>query len=95
MMNRDVRRYVFKASIPAPEIENTLLLAIVAAEGLHGQSRVRLDAAYSFDADKHAAVIDVGSEVGLDVCRMFTGFAIKEFGAGSFSVSHAEAGPSR
>ena len=89
-MNREVRRYAFEDAVPPGEIENTLLLAVLAAEGLHGQSRVRLEAAYSFDAEKRACVIDAASEVGWDICRMFTGFAIREFGESAFSVSRVD-----
>ena len=88
-MNREVRRYSFDASVPDAEIENTLALAVFAAEGLHGQSRVRLEATYCFDPEKHACVIDTGSDVGRDICRMFTGFAIREFGESAFTVCRA------
>jgi hypothetical protein len=92
-MSREICRYSFKTSVPAGEIENTLLLAVMAAEGLHGQSRVRLEATYFFDAGKHACVIDAGSDVGRDICRMFTGFAMREFGEAAFSVSRADSVP--
>ena len=92
-MNRVVRRYQFSASVPPQEIENTILLAVLAAEGLHGQSRVRLEAAYAVDAKKHACVIDVGSEIGRDISRVFTGFAIREFGEDAFAVSLADRKP--
>ncbi len=86
-MNRQARRYSFSTSVSADDIENTLALAVFAAEGLHGQSRVRLEATYCFDSKKHACVIDDASEVGRDICRMFTGFAIREFGEAAFTVS--------
>ena len=87
MSHRDIRRYTFKRPIPAGEIEETLLLAVLAAEGLHGQPRVRLEAGYTFDKAGHACVIDSGSEVGRDICCIFAGFAIREFGADAFQVS--------
>ena len=86
-MSRQARRYSFSASVPEDEIENTLALAVFAAEGLHGQSRVRLEATYCFVPEKHACVIDDASDVGRDICRMFTGFAIREFGEAAFAVS--------
>ena len=89
MNHREVRRYTFKAPIPAGEVEETLLLAVLAAEGLHGQSQVRLEAAYDFDHEQHACVIDCGSDVGRDICRIFTGYAIREFGEDAFRVSRA------
>jgi len=93
MMTREVHRYTFRPTVPAAEIESTLLLAVLAAEGLHGQSRVRMDASYAFDAEKHACVIDSGTEVGRDICRIFTGFAAREFGDESFSVSRVGTPP--
>jgi hypothetical protein len=93
-MSREVHRYTFKPSVPAQEIESSLLLAVLAAEGLHGQSRVRLEAAYFFDAERRACVLDTTSDVGRDICRIFTGLAIREFGEDSFSVRRAEGAPS-
>jgi hypothetical protein len=91
MRQREIQRYAFRVAVPAKDIEETLLLAVLAAEGLHGQSRVRLDATYFFDKEKHACVIDAGSEVGQDICKMFTGFAIREFGESAFIVRRADA----
>ena len=89
-MSREVRHYTFKSSIPAEEVENTLLLAVFAAEGLHGQARVRLEAAYSSDPEKRTFVIDATTDVGLDIARLFTGFAIREYGEEAFSVRRVE-----
>jgi hypothetical protein len=93
MMSREVMRYAFKTSLPADEIEGTLLLAVFAAEGLHGQSRVRLEAAYNFDSEKRACVVDATSDVGRDICRIFTALAIREYGEEAFSVRRAERAP--
>ena len=68
----------------------TLLLSVLAVEGLHGASRVRLDAKYCFDAGKHACVIDADTVVGQDISRIFMGFATREFGEEAFAVSRAE-----
>ena len=92
-MNREVHRYEFEASVPTDEIESTLLLAVLAVEGLHGTSRVRLDAKYCFDTEKHACVIDGDTVVGQDISRIFTGFAIREFGEATFTVCRAERMP--
>ena len=79
--------------MPANEIEDTLFLAVIAAEGLHGQARVRLDATYSFDPDRRTCVIDAGTDVGRDICRIFGGLAIREFGESAFAVRHAAGDP--
>ena len=92
-MNREIYRYAFDPSVPPDEVEDTLLLAVLAAESLHGKSRVRLDATYCFDSKKHACVIDAGTDVGRDICRIFTGFVIREFGERAFSVRLADGVP--
>jgi hypothetical protein len=89
-MNREVHRYTFEASVPAEEIEDSILLAIMAVEGLHGQSRVRLEAGYLLDAEKHACVIDASTDVGRDVNRVFVGLAIREFGESAFTVTRVD-----
>jgi hypothetical protein len=83
-MNAEIYTYTFSSAAPVEEIEETLHLAILAAEGLHGRSRVRLDASYYMEG--HSCVIDAGTEVGRDIVRLFTGFAIKEFGEEAFRV---------
>lgn len=85
-MNRELYRYRFDRDVPLKEAEESLLLAVLAAECLHGESRVRLDASYCFSRRKRACIIDATTEVGRDISRIFTGFAIKEFGEDAFHV---------
>ncbi len=92
-MSREIHRYQFKATVPADEIESTLLLAVLAVEGLHGVSRVRLEASYCFDAEKHACVIDTETIVGQDISRIFTGFSIREYGETAFRVERTDTTP--
>jgi hypothetical protein len=92
-MDRNVHRYQFEKGVAMQEVEESLLLAILAAECLHGESRVRLDASYSLSEGKRAAVIDASTQVGQDICRIFTGFAIREFGEDAFQVERLEPTP--
>lgn len=85
-MNKEIYRYAFDPSARMQDVEEALLLAVLAAESLHGQSRVRMDASYCVDAEKRACVIDATTPVGRDICRIFTGFAIREFGENAFKV---------
>jgi hypothetical protein len=45
-MIHGVFRYRFAPRVPASEIEGTLVLAWLAAEGLFGEARVRLEATH-------------------------------------------------
>ncbi len=85
-MTADIYRYVFNEDIEMDEIETSLLLAVVAAESLHGESQVRLDASHYLDPIKRACVIDAATCVGRDVNRLFVGFLRREFGEDIFRV---------
>ena len=89
-MAKDVYRYVFDEGVPVEDAEESLLLAVLATECLHGESRVRLDAGYFFDKVKRACVVDATTDVGRDICRIFTGFVSREFGEDSFRVERVE-----
>jgi hypothetical protein len=93
-MNKEVYRYAFEPSARMQDVEEALLLAVLAAESLHGRSRVRMDASYCVDAEKRACVIDATTPVGRDICRIFTGFAIREFGENAFKVRRVSDIPS-
>jgi hypothetical protein len=82
-------RYTFAPDAPIEEVESSLLLAILAAEGLHGEADVRLDAAHYFDAAGRTCVIDATTPVGRDLNRLFVNFLRREFGEDCFQVERA------
>ena len=81
-----IHRFRFNAGVPMNEAESALLLAIVAAEALHGQANVRLSMRYLFGEDKRACVIDGDSEIARQIVLIFTQFLIHEFGEDTFRV---------
>ena len=89
-MSTEIYRYKFATTVPFAEAESSLVLAIMAAESLHGQSQVRLDASHAADANKRCCVIDASTPVGRDLNRLFIGFINREFGPDSFTVERIE-----
>ena len=85
-MNRELYRYNFDSKVPIRDVEESLLLAVVAAESLHGRSLVRLDASFRLDPQKHSCVVDAATDVGRAIARIFTGILSREFGENSFKV---------
>lgn len=79
-------RYKFLSGPALQEAEKTLLLATLAAEGLHGQSRVRMDAAYAVDDAVFTIAVDTSTAVGEDIASIFTAFVAKELGQKKFFV---------
>lgn len=92
-MNPVIYRYRFKPHVPLQDVEETLLLGVLAAEGLHGAARIEMDVCYCFDRDRHACVVDARSDVGRDVARIFTNFLRHEFGADAFDVKAVDVVP--
>lgn len=86
----DVYRYEFLNHIEPVEIEAAILLSILAAEDLHGQTQTLLGVAYYFDADDRTCVVDATSEAGRDFNRLFAGFVRREFGEASFRVDRID-----
>jgi hypothetical protein len=77
---------VFDRHVPLKQVEGTLRLAQLAAECLHGQSRVDLEAACSLDRSHRLVVIQTLTAVGRTLAAVFLGYARREFGADSMTI---------
>jgi hypothetical protein len=84
-------RYTFGANIPIEEVEATLRLAVLAAEGLHSEAEVRLEGAHTFDYERRRCVIDAATAVGRNINRLFLNIIGHEFGADAFQVERVKA----
>ncbi len=89
-MNENAYRYRFDEGVDLHQAEETLLLSVLAAEGLYGQARVRMDAAYAVDPGLHAIIVDAGTDVGEAVNLIFTAFILREFGSARVRVRRVE-----
>jgi len=81
-----IYRFRLHADVPMAEVRESLKLAVLAAEGLHGAAQVRLDFAYCADDEKRALVLEARGEAGIAVVRMFTGFLSQQIGETGFRV---------
>ena len=84
-----VYRYTIAENISLEDVHDSLTLAVLAMECLHGSAQTRLDLIHDFKAGKRSWFIDARTEVGRDLNRLFTGFLQREFGQGSFQVERA------
>lgn len=85
-MTTGVFAFTFAPSIPIIEAEMTLHLAVFAAEGLYGESLLRLDFTYHVDEPQRVFYVDGSNDVGAAVSQMFTSLLIREFGQSAFRV---------
>ncbi len=91
-MNAPTYRFRFSDVTELDEAESTLHLAILAAEGLFSEALLRVSFSYRRDEEEHCLHINGGNEISETVVRIFTSFAIKEFGSTAFTVSATPSG---
>lgn len=85
MTNRSIS-FSFGYQTDMERVEDAVLMALLAAEGLYGHPRVRLETGYHVDAADRSVTIAASSEVGRDAARIFAGFAARELGEDAFLV---------
>ncbi len=88
-MQPAIYRFEFDEPVSMTDIETTLHLAILGAEGLFGESSVRMDGAYSIDERRRVCIVDARNEVGRSICQLLTGYLAKELGPDAFRVRPA------
>lgn len=91
-MGREVYCYRFTSGVSMSAVEELLLLAVLAAECLHGSAVVRLEAVFCLDEQKRSCVVDATTAVGRDLARIFAGFVTREFGEDAFRVERPRNG---
>lgn len=92
-MTREIYRYRFCNHVGITDVEASLLLALMAAESLHGESQVRLEASHAMDVESRTCIIDASTDVGRDLNRLFVGFLRREFGEDAFRVDRVDRVP--
>jgi hypothetical protein len=88
-MNSESYDYQFAPETDMPQVEEALLLATMAAEGLHGRARIRLEAAFKCDPVTRSAEIDASTEVGDAIARIFTALLTTTIGEPAFRVTRS------
>jgi len=89
-MDRLVYKYEFAKYVPINDIEDTLMVAALAAEALHGRAAMKLDASFRLNKKARVCVIDAETPVGCDIARIFTTFIVKGYGEPALSVERTE-----
>ena len=85
-MSRPLYRFTFEDGIAGAEVESAVAAAIFAVECIHGSAPVRLGASYYLSEGRPRCLIDVSTEIGEHMARVFTGIATRKWGEGAFRV---------
>lgn len=86
----EIYRYSFPTTVSFREVEDTLLLAILGSESLHGEVPVRLEPYHRIDRARRDCVIDAGTAAGRDANLLFCGYITREFGIRAFNVKRID-----
>ena len=84
--------YCFRilAPVPLADLEAMLVVAMSAAEGIHGRAQVRLDARFGLDREHRTCHMDASTEVGRTLAHVFTELLTRGFGEEAFQVERVE-----
>lgn len=89
-MSRPLYRYLFAPTVPAEDIQASLVLAAFATESLHRNPRVHPDLLSTFDPQARSCVIDAGSPEGRSLHLLFSTFLLRELDQHLFRVEQVE-----
>jgi hypothetical protein len=81
--------FAFAPTVPVPEAEATLRLAVLAVESLHGADRVRLELHVRIDRAARRIVIDASTDPGRTLAAIFSGYIRREFGDDAVQMERA------
>ena len=88
-MRTSVFKFTFDRAVPMDEVEQTLVLALVVVQILHGDAQARLTLGHYFDRRRRSCLVDASTREGQDLSRLLTGLFAREYGADGFAVRPA------
>ncbi|MDQ7831358.1 MAG: hypothetical protein RDU30_06485 [Desulfovibrionaceae bacterium] len=83
-------KFHFAEHVDMVGVEDTLFLAVLATESIHGRTGIRLDACFQLKG--RVCTIEDDKAVGRTIAQVFAGFLAREFGEDAFNVVRLAAG---
>jgi hypothetical protein len=81
-------QFILGPLVPLAEAVDTLRLARMAAESLHGRERIDLEASVAVDRVRRVFSFDTSRRPGRTLALVFAGYARREFGPENVVVEH-------
>ena len=91
-MTREDVTFALAPTVPFGDATDLLSLARLAAEGVHGESAVRLGLEQGGDPESRTITVGASTDVGRSVVLIFTRFLARDFGEESFVVRRHDPG---
>ena len=88
-MRPPIYRFSFDRAVPMDDVEESLVLALLVIQILHGDARSRLAISHAFDRKRRVCIIDATTPEGKDLSKLLVGLLSREYGPDSFVVRPA------
>jgi len=85
-MEESEYRFSFNDEVNMSDVEDALLMAVIAAEGIHGRARVWLDAQFNASPEERTCTVSADNEVGRGIARIFSEMLTLDIGEAAFQV---------
>lgn len=86
-MTSTIYRYDFRAAVDFEDVEDSVMVALMATEALHGSTGIRLETRFELERLHRRCTVDASTRAGYDFNRIFAGLVIREFGDDAFEVA--------
>jgi hypothetical protein len=87
VMNSTWTVFKFDPSVAMADVEATLRLATVAAEGLHGEDRIRQEVRTRIEPRLRSCMVDTTADSGRTLATVFGEYVRREFGDQAVEMS--------
>ena len=84
-------QFEFNKTADMAAVENALLMAVIAAEGIHGRSRVNLEANFNTNQAVRTCLVNADNQVGEDIAKVFTEFLNLDIGEDTYRITRNKA----
>jgi len=85
-MTKSEFRFQIGEGASMPAVEDSLLMSVIAAEGIHGRAKVKLQARFNVDLGQRICTINADNQVGGDIAKIFVEFLLLDNGDDAFRI---------
>lgn len=87
-MTRTTYDFTFPEATDMESVRDSLAIAVVACEGIHGAAEVRLALDVEIDDTDRTCSVDATTDVGRAVAKAFMGLLTRELGENGYALRH-------
>ena len=79
-------QFEFNRKADMTKVEEVMLMAVAAIEGIHGRSRVQYDATYGINHGTRICLVNADNQIGVDLTKVLVEFLNLEVGRYEYRI---------